>query len=175
MDSSTPQFHTITVTLPENTPQAVLDYLDQLKQTGDRTFSNKISQLLIESLNRAYLKEKPHILIPLPEHLTEEQLDWFNHPYTKQLLMNWISQWAGGAIPQPFSNHWTPSPMPSPMPSSIEPTSIEPTPPEPSQTEIHEVQERTEPDHATSPPGQDSFRISTSYHNKLVGFFLDED
>ncbi|NGM84242.1 hypothetical protein G5B47_17665 [Paenibacillus sp. 7124] len=174
MDSSLPQFHTITITLPENTPQAVLDYLEQLKQTGDRTFSNKISQLLIESLNRASLKEKPHILIPLPEHLTEEQLDWFNHPFTKHLLTNWISQLAGGTMPLPFSNHWATSPMPS---------SIEPSSPEPSQPEIHsqitgnkvDVPGRTEPDHAASPPGQDSFRISTSYHNKLVGFFLDED
>ncbi|AKG36277.1 hypothetical protein [Paenibacillus durus] len=164
MGSSSSKFHTITITLPENTPQAVLAYLEQLKQTGDRTFTNKIAKLLIESLNQACLQEKPHVLIPLPEHLTEEQRDWFNHPFTKQLLMNWISQLAGGAMPLPFSNRLTPSPSP-PVPSS----------PELSQPEIHEIPEGTEPEHTEAPSNHDSFRISTSYHNKLVGFFLDED
>ncbi|BCG60926.1 hypothetical protein [Paenibacillus sp. URB8-2] len=154
MGSSSPQSHTVTITLPENTPQTILAYLEQLKQSGERTFSNKIAQLLIESLNQACLKEKPHVVIPLPEHLTEEQQDWFNHPFTKQLLMNWILQLTSGMSSISSSNCLSPS-LAHP--------------------EISEVPLRTESDNTASPSNHDSFRISTSYHTKLVGFFLDED
>ncbi|MFD1774785.1 hypothetical protein [Paenibacillus rhizophilus] len=158
MGSSSPQSHTIIITLPDNTPQTILAYLEQLKQSGERTFSNKITQLLIESLNQACLKEKPHVVLPLPEHLTEEQQDWFNHPFTKQLLMNWISQLTSGMPSFSSSNG-----LSNGLAASL------------TQPEISEVPLNTETDITASQSNHDSFRISTSYHNKLVGFFLDED
>lgn len=154
MDSSIKAGQTITVSLPLDTPKNVLSYLDQLKNTGERTYNRKISQLFIESVSQACSREKPGLLLPFPEHLSEEQLDWFNHPYTRQMLAKWIFQLILDHSPSPLLSKSSDNPegntmvmkAPENMGVSKEP-----------QAENH------------------SFEISTSYHSKLVGYFINDD
>ncbi|MNO63759.1 hypothetical protein D3C76_544720 [compost metagenome] len=141
MDSAIKAGQTISVALPADTPQYVLTYLNQLKSAGERTYHRKIAQLFMESVREACSREQPYLLIPLPNDLSEEQQDWFNHPYTRKLLAQWVYQLV------------------------VEQTSstISTRPPEttPATTEPH--------------PEHKPFEISTSYHSKLVGYFMNDD
>ncbi|MNC62023.1 hypothetical protein D3C75_1120030 [compost metagenome] len=95
----------------------------------------------MESVREACSREQPYLLIPLPGHLSVEQQDWFNHPYTRELLVKWVYQ----------------------MVLEQTTTTILARPPETTQT-VTEL-----------PPEQKTFEISTSYHSKLVGYFMNDD
>ncbi|WP_310828744.1 hypothetical protein [Paenibacillus pedocola] len=157
MDSSIKAGQTISVSLPLDTPQNVLLYLDQLKNTGERTYNRKISQLFIDSVSLACSKEKPGLLLPFPEHLSEEQQDWFNQPYTRKMLAKWIFQLL--LDPSPSSSPLLSRSLDKPEGNTIvlkapEKIGVSKEPP---QAENH------------------SFEISTSYHSKLVGYFINDD
>jgi hypothetical protein len=142
--ASTASGHTVTITLSANTPPHILTYLKQLKESGERTYHNKLTQLFIESVQGECTKDKPHVVIPLPEWLSREQQDWFNHPLTQQMLTHWVLQFTNtGKLPAASGEYAVPHPE-------------------------ADIQDNSDGD----PP---SFQVSTSYHSKLVGFFIDED
>ncbi|MCL6606097.1 MAG: hypothetical protein K6T94_24795 [Paenibacillus sp.] len=154
MDSSFKAGQTITISLPMDTPHSVLTYLDQLKGAGERTYNRKAGQLFVESVSQACSREKPGLLLPFPEDLSEEQQDWLNHPYTRQILSKWIFQ--------VILDH-SPSALLFRSLDNLKDDKI-----------VMKPQESTEVS-TESPPDNQSFEISTSYHSNLVGYFMNDD
>lgn len=155
MESSRPQVkgRKLTIHLSEHTPQRIFEFIDALEALDEFLFQNKLSELLINSIERSLAVPKPSLTLPLPEYLGKDHLEWIQHPFTKQLLTSWLLQLLKDV----------------PNATSSEPTRLVDPSSGPSPGELTDA----------NPPEKDSgippFQIRSSYHAKLVGFFLEDD
>ncbi|MCM3216756.1 hypothetical protein M3612_19920 [Niallia taxi] len=84
---------TISFRLPQNTPKAVIEHLNQRKVTLGRNFSREIAPLFVNAIDDSLKNSQMETVnIPLPSGLTKDQLDWINSSYTKSLLSQLIYQ-----------------------------------------------------------------------------------
>ncbi|MFC4767146.1 hypothetical protein [Effusibacillus consociatus] len=162
----------ISFRLPADTPKPVIEYLSQLKETEEESFGKKISQLFINGVHQALIGEKPTITIPLPEYLTPEQRDWFNHPFTRELLRNWICQLTFN--PSLFLGASTfEIATATVQQESVQQKETQQVVVEREKDQLEEVQP-AEVTETTWEKKHSDFEVSTSYHAKLVGFFMDD-
>ncbi len=147
----------ISFPLPADTPKPVIEFLNQLKETEEGSFHNIIAQLFINGVNHELNSSKPTVTIPLPENLTSEQKDWFNHAYTKQLLGNWICQLTFNSAQTIHSSGFE-LPTREKLPQEVQSENVQ-----------HEETIESNLEHKHT-----GFQVSTSYHAKLVGFFIED-
>lgn len=106
--------------LPSDTPNHILDYLQNLKDTEGRKFSSKCADLLRKGIG---VTAEDVVTIPLNQSLTKEQRDWLKHEQSEAILQNLITQVLSGAAisvetPAPIVPVHIPEPKP---PVKVEP------------------------------------------------------
>lgn len=92
---------TLSFRLPSDTPLHVLEDLTKRKQTLGRKFSSDVASIFVEAISKKVLDGEKHeqVVIPLPIDLTEEQIEWINHPHTKSLISQMLYQ----VVNRPYS------------------------------------------------------------------------
>lgn len=82
----------ITFRLPSDTPDHLIQQLQELKDKEKRNFSSKIAEFVLDGVNRHHIKEKETVTIPLPKALSKEQRNWLKHAHSEALLGSIIYQ-----------------------------------------------------------------------------------
>ncbi|WP_077215161.1 hypothetical protein [Bacillus dakarensis] len=82
----------ITFRLPSDTPDHLIQQLQELKDKEKRNFSSKIAEFVLDGVNRHHIKEKETVTIPLPRALSKEQRNWLKHAHSEALLGSIIYQ-----------------------------------------------------------------------------------
>ncbi|WP_347552982.1 hypothetical protein ABFG93_22300 (plasmid) [Pseudalkalibacillus hwajinpoensis] len=82
---------TISFRLPNDTPESVLSFLNELKEVEGRNFSRKLATILFEGiLNKKEATED--IILTMPASLTKEEQEVLQNKITKRLLGHVIYQ-----------------------------------------------------------------------------------
>jgi hypothetical protein len=92
MSSEMKRGQPITFRVPSDTPDHIVKYLQQLKETERRNFSSKMAEYVINGVNQSYSKQKETITIPLPNGLNKAQRDWLKHEQSQALLGSIVYQ-----------------------------------------------------------------------------------
>jgi hypothetical protein len=82
----------ITFRIPSDTPEHVLKYLQQLKNTERRNFSSKIAELVMSGVSGSLSRQRETLTIPLPKGLSKIQRDWLKHEHSEALLGSIVYQ-----------------------------------------------------------------------------------
>lgn len=82
----------ITFRIPSDTPDHLIQQLQELKDKEKRNFSSKIAEFVLDGVNRHHIKEKETVTIPLPRALSKEQRNWLKHAHSEALLGSIIYQ-----------------------------------------------------------------------------------
>ncbi|MEW9671701.1 hypothetical protein [Ammoniphilus sp. 3BR4] len=82
----------ITFRIPSDTPDHILKYLQQLKNTERRNFSSKIAEFVMSGVSGSISKHRETITIPLPKGLSKAQRDWLKHEHSEALLGSIVYQ-----------------------------------------------------------------------------------
>ncbi|ERI10828.1 hypothetical protein [Aneurinibacillus aneurinilyticus] len=83
---------TIPFRLPKDTPEDIIEYLNEMKEKEGSSFNSKVTSLFIEAIYKKKAEKKDVVSFPLPGTLTEEQQRWINNQHTRQALGQWVYQ-----------------------------------------------------------------------------------
>ncbi|MFC7394668.1 hypothetical protein [Scopulibacillus cellulosilyticus] len=78
--------------IPSDTPDYILQHLDELKQKERRNFSSQIANYVFKGIESSLTDDKETITIPLPKKLNKEQRDWLKHEQSEAILGKIIYQ-----------------------------------------------------------------------------------
>jgi hypothetical protein len=109
--------HVLSFRLPSDTPDHILKYLQNLKDTEGRKFSKKITGIFFNGIAASTQQES--ISIPLHQPLTKEQREWLKHEQTETLIRNVFYQLLSEPtssveikVPEMIPTKPTPEPIP---------------------------------------------------------------
>ncbi|MRX71236.1 hypothetical protein GJU40_03495 [Bacillus lacus] len=83
---------TISFRIPSDTPDHLLKYLQNLKETERRNFSSKIAEFVMAGAASSKGSSRETITVPLPHQLTKSQRNWLKHEHSEALIGNIIYQ-----------------------------------------------------------------------------------
>jgi hypothetical protein len=84
---------TISFRLPADTPQQVIDYLNDRKRVLERKFSSEMAPLFVEAVSKKLQDNSQEALsIPLPTDVSREQKEWLLNPNTRVLIGHLLYQ-----------------------------------------------------------------------------------
>ncbi|MBM7645472.1 uncharacterized membrane protein YheB (UPF0754 family) [Scopulibacillus daqui] len=85
--------------IPSDTPDYILQHLNELKQRERRNFSSQIANYVFKGIEASLSDDKETITIPLPKKLNKEQRDWLKHEQSEAIIGKIVYQ----ILADPFS------------------------------------------------------------------------
>ncbi|MFB9759271.1 hypothetical protein [Ectobacillus funiculus] len=76
----------VSLRLPKDLTEQDLKGLNTLKSKLDRDFNKIITPIFLSAVNDYVTKGQKQLTVPLPNKLTEEQENHYNHPMVQQLI-----------------------------------------------------------------------------------------
>lgn len=114
--------HVLSFRLPSDTPDHILKYLQNLKDTEGRKFSKCLVEIFFAGIG--VTKEQEGIFIPLHQPLTKAQREWLKHEQSETLLSNLFYQ----LISEPTASIEVKGIPEAPPPEIIQPEEAPPPP-----------------------------------------------